>query len=72
MDPICQSLHSNGDLRCENPGQCDYEVEYADGGSSFGVLVRDTFNLDFTSEKRHRPLLALGLFSLLSLFIKTL
>ncbi|KAJ6996463.1 hypothetical protein D5086_010168 [Populus alba] len=60
MDPICQSLHSNGDQRCENPGQCDYEVEYADGGSSFGVLVRDTFNLDFTSEKRHRPLLALG------------
>ncbi|KAL9356465.1 hypothetical protein Peur_049718 [Populus x canadensis] len=60
MDPICQSLHSNGDHRCENPGQCDYEVEYADGGSSFGVLVRDTFNLNFTSEKRHSPLLALG------------
>ncbi|KAB5548218.1 hypothetical protein DKX38_011624 [Salix brachista] len=60
-DPICQSLHTNGDQRCESPGQCDYEVEYADGGSSLGVLVRDAFNLNFTSEKRQSPLLALGL-----------
>ncbi|KAJ6289128.1 hypothetical protein OIU76_025013 [Salix suchowensis] len=59
-DPICQSLHADGDQRCENPGQCDYEVEYADGGSSLGVLVRDAFNLNFTSEKRQSPLLALG------------
>ncbi|CAK7354684.1 unnamed protein product [Dovyalis caffra] len=59
-DPICQSLHSNGDHRCENPGQCDYEVEYADGGSSLGVLVRDAFNLNFTSEIRQSPVLALG------------
>ena len=68
MDPICQSLHSNDDHICENPGQCDYEVEYADGGSSLGVLVRDAFNLNFTNEKRQSPLLALGLFSLLSLY----
>ncbi|KAJ6305550.1 hypothetical protein OIU78_020985 [Salix suchowensis] len=60
MDPICQSLHSNDDHRCENPEQCDYEVEYADGGSSLGVLVRDAFNLNFTNEKRQSPLLALG------------
>ncbi|KAJ6908216.1 hypothetical protein NC651_018606 [Populus alba x Populus x berolinensis] len=59
-DPICQSLHTSGDQRRENPGQCDYEVEYADGGSSLGVLVRDAFNLNFTSEKRQSPLLALG------------
>ncbi|KAH8502717.1 hypothetical protein H0E87_014138 [Populus deltoides] len=59
-DPICQSLHTGGDQRCENPGQCDYEVEYADGGSSLGVLVKDAFNLNFTSEKRQSPLLALG------------
>ncbi|KAF9681831.1 hypothetical protein SADUNF_Sadunf05G0043400 [Salix dunnii] len=60
MDPICQSLHSNDDHICENPGQCDYEVDYADGGSSLGVLVRDAFNLNFTSEKRQSPLLAIG------------
>jgi hypothetical protein len=71
-DPICQSLRTSGDQRCENPEQCDYEVEYADGGSSLGVLVKDAFNLNFTSEKRQSPLLALGLFSLLSFFIKTL
>ncbi|XP_052310278.1 aspartic proteinase Asp1 isoform X5 [Populus trichocarpa] len=59
-DPICQSLHTGGDQRCENPGQCDYEVEYADGGSSLGVLVKDAFNLNFTSEKHQSPLLALG------------
>lgn len=71
-DPICQSLHTSGDKRRENPGQCDYEVKYADGGSSLGVLVKDAFNLNFTSENHQSPLLALGLFSLLSFFIKTL
>ncbi|KAJ4838183.1 hypothetical protein Tsubulata_032524 [Turnera subulata] len=59
-DPICASLHSSGDYKCDNPTQCDYEVEYADGGSSLGVLVKDVFLLNSTTEKRLSPLLALG------------
>ncbi|XP_030516044.2 aspartic proteinase Asp1-like [Rhodamnia argentea] len=44
-DPICASLHS-GDYKCDHPEQCDYEVEYADGGSSLGVLVKDDFSFE--------------------------
>ncbi|OMO61154.1 aspartic proteinase Asp1, partial [Corchorus olitorius] len=33
-DPLCAALHPPGDYKCESPDQCDYEVEYADGGSS--------------------------------------
>lgn len=57
-DPICTSLR--GDQDCEDPDQCDYEVEYADGGSSLGVLVKDYFLLNSTNGKRLNPLLALG------------
>ncbi|KAK9950205.1 hypothetical protein M0R45_005706 [Rubus argutus] len=59
-DPLCASLHAPGAHKCENPEQCDYEVEYADGGSSLGVLVRDNFLLNFTNGKQQRPYLALG------------
>ncbi|KAL8159167.1 hypothetical protein V2J09_000704 [Rumex salicifolius] len=58
-DPLCASLQTD-DYRCENPEQCDYEVEYADGGSSYGVLVRDNLPLNFTSGLRHSPHLAIG------------
>ncbi|KAL0391752.1 UNVERIFIED_CONTAM: Aspartyl protease APCB1 [Sesamum radiatum] len=30
--------------------QCDYEVEYADHGSSLGVLVKDSFPLKFSND----------------------
>ncbi|XP_011022860.1 PREDICTED: aspartic proteinase Asp1-like [Populus euphratica] len=59
-DPICQYLRTSSDKGGENPGPCYYEVVYADGGSSFGILVKDAFNLNFTSEKHQSPLLALG------------
>ncbi|XP_010527074.1 PREDICTED: aspartic proteinase Asp1-like [Tarenaya hassleriana] len=59
-DPLCKALHSHGDQRCEAPEQCDYEVEYADGGSSLGVLVRDVFSLNYTNGARLNPRLALG------------
>lgn len=60
-DPLCEALHSPGSHKCDAPEQCDYEVEYADGGSSLGVLVRDSFSLNFTSGLQLRPKLALGL-----------
>ncbi|KAL3502356.1 hypothetical protein ACH5RR_036805 [Cinchona calisaya] len=58
-DPLCASLHT-GDYKCDNPEQCDYEVEYADGGSSLGVLVKDVFTLNLTSGIRLSPRLAFG------------
>ncbi|XWS44646.1 hypothetical protein CRYUN_Cryun15aG0065900 [Craigia yunnanensis] len=59
-DPLCAALHPPGDYKCESPEQCDYEVEYADGGSSLGVLVRDMFSLNYTNGIRLNPRLALG------------
>ncbi|OAY57650.1 aspartic proteinase Asp1 isoform X1 [Manihot esculenta] len=59
-DPICASLQPPGEHNCQDPEQCDYEVEYADGGSSLGVLVKDVFLLNCTNGKRLNPLLALG------------
>ncbi|XP_048232750.1 aspartic proteinase Asp1 isoform X2 [Ricinus communis] len=59
-DPLCASLQPPGVHNCQDPDQCDYEVEYADGGSSLGVLVKDVFVLNFTNGKRLNPLLALG------------
>ncbi|GFS40116.1 eukaryotic aspartyl protease family protein [Actinidia rufa] len=45
-DPLCASLHWPENKPCESPNdQCDYDVQYADYGSSMGVLVRDTFPL---------------------------
>ncbi|TYG92887.1 hypothetical protein ES288_A11G068000v1 [Gossypium darwinii] len=57
--PLCAALHPP-DYKCESPDQCDYEVEYADGGSSLGVLVRDVFSLNYTNGVRLSPRLALG------------
>jgi hypothetical protein len=59
-DPLCKALHLNSNQRCETPEQCDYEVEYADGGSSLGVLVRDVFSMNYTQGLRLTPRLALG------------
>ncbi|KAL2924615.1 Aspartic proteinase Asp1 [Bienertia sinuspersici] len=36
-DPLCAAVQPEF-YKCESPDQCDYEVEYADGGSSLGVL----------------------------------
>ncbi|KVH96869.1 Aspartic peptidase [Cynara cardunculus var. scolymus] len=58
-DPLCASLHS-GDHRCDDPNQCDYEVEYADGGSSLGVLVNDVSLLNLTNGIQIAPRLAIG------------
>ena len=64
-DPLCASLHSSADYNCENLEQCDYEVEYADEGSSLGVLVRDNLSLNLTNGMRVSPRLAIGSVTLL-------
>ncbi|KAK4433710.1 Aldehyde dehydrogenase [Sesamum alatum] len=60
-DPICASLHGPGNHNCPTPEeQCDYEVEYADHGSSLGVMVKDSFPLKFSNGTIVAPLLAFG------------
>nr|GLL19748.1 aspartic proteinase Asp1-like isoform X1 [Ipomoea trifida] len=58
-DPLCASLHS-GDQKCETLEQCDYDVQYADGGSSLGILLNDVFSLNLTNGVQIAPHLALG------------
>uniref|UniRef100_A0A5B7BSH7 Aspartic proteinase Asp1 n=1 Tax=Davidia involucrata TaxID=16924 RepID=A0A5B7BSH7_DAVIN len=59
-DPLCAALHSSDEYNCDHPEQCDYEVEYADGGSSIGVLVKDAILLNLTNGERRSPRLAFG------------
>ncbi|KAG7987023.1 hypothetical protein I3843_03G111800 [Carya illinoinensis] len=59
-DPLCKSLQPPGDYKSKTPSRCDYEIQYADGFSSRGFLVKDVFSLNFTGGKTTKPLLALG------------
>ncbi|KAF8411756.1 hypothetical protein HHK36_004314 [Tetracentron sinense] len=60
-DPFCASLNLPNGPKCETPEeQCDYEIEYADHGSSLGVLVKDIFQLRFTNGSLLRPHLSFG------------
>ncbi|GAA0152565.1 aspartic protease [Lithospermum erythrorhizon] len=58
-DPLCSLLHSD-DYKCDDPDQCDYEVEYADGGSSLGVVVKDVLSLYLSTGIQIRTRLTLG------------
>ncbi|XP_043809002.1 aspartic proteinase Asp1 isoform X2 [Manihot esculenta] len=60
-DPLCSAIHSGGSFQCESSNdQCDYEVQYADDGSSLGVLVLDHFLLKLMNGSLLRPLMAFG------------
>lgn len=57
-DPLCPFVDQP---TCKAPNdQCDYEVEYADFGSSLGVLVRDSFALKLTNGSAYKPSMAFG------------
>lgn len=58
-DPLCVSLQSN-EHNCETLEQCDYELQYADGGSTLGVLLTDVFSFRLTNNNKIGPSLALG------------
>lgn len=61
VDQLCAAVHLTSDHHCSSPDeQCDYEVEYADQGSSLGVLVRDYVPLQFTNGSVLRPRIAFG------------
>ncbi|XP_020530678.1 aspartyl protease APCB1 isoform X2 [Amborella trichopoda] len=60
-DPLCISLKSLRSYPCDDPTQqCDYEIEYADHGSSLGVLVRDSFHIRITNGSLIHRHLAFG------------
>jgi hypothetical protein len=63
VDQLCASLHGalSGKHRCDSAQQqCDYEIRYADEGSSIGVLVNDNFALRLANTSVVRPSLAFG------------
>ncbi|XP_042040583.1 aspartic proteinase Asp1-like [Salvia splendens] len=61
VDPVCVSLHGPGNHHCQSPEeQCDYEIDYADHGSSLGVMVKDLFPLRLTNGTIFAPKLAFG------------
>ncbi|RVX15987.1 Aspartic proteinase Asp1 [Vitis vinifera] len=60
-DPMCSALHWPSKPPCKaSHEQCDYEVSYADHGSSLGVLVHDIFSLQLTNGTLAAPRLAFG------------
>ncbi|XP_004503902.1 aspartic proteinase Asp1-like [Cicer arietinum] len=59
-DPLCASLQPNNDYTCEDPNQCDYEIEYADHYSTLGVLLNDVYLLNFTNGVQLKVRMALG------------
>ncbi|KAL4022769.1 hypothetical protein IC575_016514 [Cucumis melo] len=60
-EPLCAALFSASKSPCKNPNdQCDYEVEYADHGSSIGVLVKDPVPLRLTNGTILAPNLGFG------------
>ncbi|GFP89823.1 aspartic proteinase asp1 [Phtheirospermum japonicum] len=61
VDPICASLHGSESHNCPSPQeQCDYEVDYADSGSSLGVLVKDSVPLKLMNGTVVAPQLVFG------------
>lgn len=61
VDHLCAGVHLSTEHQCASPDeQCDYEVEYADNGSSLGVLVIDYIPLQFTNGSVLRPKIAFG------------
>nr|XP_025615000.1 aspartic proteinase Asp1 isoform X2 [Arachis hypogaea] len=60
-EELCAGIHLSNEYQCAAPSdQCDYEVEYADQGSSLGVLVRDQITLPYTNGSVVRPRIGFG------------
>ncbi|CAN8320674.1 unnamed protein product, partial [Cochlearia groenlandica] len=59
--PLCLSLNWPNKPECANPNdQCDYEVAYADQGSSMGALVTDQFHFKLLNGTILQPNFAFG------------
>lgn len=61
FEPLCASLRPTTNHQCESADeQCEYEIEYADYGSSLGVLVNDQVPLKLTNGSLAAPRIAFG------------
>ncbi|XP_057832398.2 aspartyl protease APCB1 isoform X2 [Cryptomeria japonica] len=62
-DPLCVAVQGPDRRRynCQSSNQqCDYDIKYADGGSSMGFLIRDAFTVKLTNGTVIRPNSAFG------------
>ncbi|KAG5058456.1 hypothetical protein AAZX31_05G181900 [Glycine max] len=59
-DPLCASLQPTEDYNCEHPDQCDYEINYADQYSTYGVLLNDVYLLNSSNGVQLKVRMALG------------
>ncbi|KAH8508946.1 hypothetical protein H0E87_010906 [Populus deltoides] len=58
---LCQAVSTGENYHCDAPDdQCDYEIEYADLGSSIGVLLSDSFPLRLSNGTLLQPKMAFG------------
>ncbi|MCO5606660.1 hypothetical protein L7F22_060849 [Adiantum nelumboides] len=49
-EAVCSSVQAGSKFGCDHgTGQCDYEIMYADGGYSLGVLVQDQLAMILTN-----------------------
>ncbi|KAH9308199.1 hypothetical protein KI387_036110, partial [Taxus chinensis] len=53
-DPLCAVVQAASEQKydCSSSRQCHYDIKYADGGSSMGVLVRDNVPVLLTNGTR--------------------
>lgn len=59
--PVCTQIQAGGAYACNGGvNQCDYDVEYADGSSTMGVLLEDTVTLVLTNGTRSRTKAIIG------------
>lgn len=59
--PLCALVQQGGSYACGGPvRQCDYDVEYADGSSTMGVLMEDTITLLLTNGTRSKTTAIIG------------
>jgi hypothetical protein len=60
--PVCSHVQSGSSYSCNAGGvnQCDYDVEYADGSSTMGVLMQDFITLMLINGTRTQRKAVLG------------
>ncbi|KAG0559606.1 hypothetical protein KC19_10G117900 [Ceratodon purpureus] len=59
--PICAQVQQGGSYTCGGRvRQCDYDVDYADGSSTMGILMEDTITLFLTNGTRSQTRAIIG------------
>jgi hypothetical protein len=68
--PVCSHVQSGSSYSCNAGGvnQCDYDVEYADGSSTMGVLMQDFITLMLINGTRTQRKAVLGYCLLICFF----